>query len=278
VGVLAGHGTSERANLARMMSSIARKAVKVAALPLGPFRWRPGDLGILLYHRVGDGPGEIELPVERFERHLEALVQAGGVRSLDDALADGRGGIVVTFDDGSRDFHERVVPLLARYEVPAVLYLATGLVRDEKRGERGDVDGLTWSQLAEAVATGFVTVGAHTHSHRTLSRATEQVAEDEMRRSKDLIEDRLGVACRHFAYPFAVGSPEADRVARRLFGSAALDAWKTNRRDRMDLHRLGRMPVLASDGQLFFRAKVRGMLERESLAYRALGRGPWKAA
>ncbi len=163
-------------------------------------------------------------------------------------------------------------------DVPAVLYLATGLVRDEARGERGDDDGLSWSQLGEAVATGLVTVGAHTHAHRTLSRATERIAEDEMRRSKDLIEDRLGVACRHFAYPFAVGSPEADRVARRLFGSAALDAWKTNRRGRLDPHRLGRMPVLASDGQLFFRAKVRGMLEREALAYRALGRGPWKAA
>ena len=262
----------------RMMSSIARKAVKVAALPLGPFRWRPGDLGVLLYHRVGDGPGEIELPVDRFERHLEALVHAGGVRSIDEALADARGGIVITFDDGYRDFHERVVPLLVRYRVPAVLYLATGLVRDEQRGEPGAQDGLTWSQLGEAVASGLVTVGAHTHTHRALSRATEQVAEDEMRRSKDLIEDRLGVACRHFAYPFAVGSPEADRVARRMFDSAALDAWKTNRRGQFDPHRLGRMPVLASDGQLFFRAKVRGMLEREALAYRALGRGPWKAA
>jgi len=261
------------------MSSIARKAVKVAALPLGLFaRWRPGDLGILLYHRVGQGPSEIELPIDRFERHLEALVQAGGVRSLDDALGDEQGGIVVSFDDGYRDFHDRVVPLLVRYRVPAVLYLATGLVRDEAHDERSDPDGLSWSQLDEAVATGYVTVGAHTHSHRALSRTTEQVADEEMRRSKELIEDRLGVACRHFAYPFAVGSPAADRVARRLFESAALDAWKTNRRGKLDRYRLGRMPVLRSDGQLFFRAKVRGMLEHEALAYRALGRGPWKAS
>jgi peptidoglycan/xylan/chitin deacetylase (PgdA/CDA1 family) len=150
------------------------------------------------------------------------------------------------------------------------LYQATSLVNDP-----GHDDHLTWSQLREAVDTGLVTVGAHTHGHTDLSAATEAEAEDEMRSSKDLVEDRLGVPCRHFAYPWAVGSAAADRAARRLFDSAALDAWRTNRRGRVDPHRLGRVPVLRSDGQVFFRAKVRGMLDTEALAYRALGRGPW---
>jgi polysaccharide deacetylase len=258
-----------------MSMSIARKAVKVAALPFGAFESRRrGDLCILLYHRIGDGGGEIDLPAHMFERHLEFLVGSGEVRSLDEALGDARGGVVLTFDDGYRDFPERVVPLLVRYGVPAVLYLATGLVNgDGHPGATGDA--LTWSQLVDVTSTGLVTVGAHTHSHRALSRISEDVAEDEMRRSKDLIEDRLGIACRHFAYPFAVGSPAADAVARRLFESAALDAWKTNRRGDLDRYRLGRTPVLRSDGQLFFRAKVRGLLDGEALAYRALGRGPW---
>ena len=96
-----------------------------------------------------------------------------------------------------------------------------------------------------------------------------------MRRSKDLIEDQIGSACRHFAYPWAVGSPAADRVARRLFDTAALDAWRTNRAGRIDPHRLGRTPILRSDGQLFFRAKVNGLLDGEGVAYRLLRRGPW---
>jgi peptidoglycan/xylan/chitin deacetylase (PgdA/CDA1 family) len=254
--------------------SIARKTVKAAALPFGLLaRRRPGDLAILLYHRVGSGSGEITMPATAFEGHLAALAEGGGVRSLDEALRDDLGGVVLTFDDGYRDFPEQVVPLLVRYRLPAVLYLATGLVSDGSLGANGEA--LTWSQLADATATGLVTVGAHTHSHRALSQTTEEVAEDEMGRSKELIEDRLGIACRHFAYPFAVGSPAADQVARRLFDSAALDAWRTNRRGHVDPYRLGRTPVLRSDGQLFFRAKVRGLLDREALAYRALGRGPW---
>jgi peptidoglycan/xylan/chitin deacetylase (PgdA/CDA1 family) len=255
-------------------SSLARKAVKAAVLPGGIVsRRRPGDVVILLYHRVGAGGGEIQLPAALFERQLQTLVERDRVITLDQALAGDGGGVVVTVDDGYRDFHDAVLPLLVRYHVPAVLYLATGLVAGE---EQAGPEALTWSQLAEAVATGLVTVGAHTHGHTDLSRAPEPACHQEMARCKGLVEERLGVACRHFAYPWAVASPAADRVARRLFDSAALDAWRVNRAGATDPFRLGRTPVLASDGLGFFRAKVQGRLDGEALAYRLLGRGPWR--
>jgi peptidoglycan/xylan/chitin deacetylase (PgdA/CDA1 family) len=258
-------------------SSLARKAVKAAVLPGGMVtRRRPGDVVILLYHRVAGRGGEIDTPPGLFERQLADLAANERLLTLDQAL-DGTsgGGVVVTVDDGYRDFSDTVVPLLVRYRIPALLYLATGLVAGEGPG-LDDPDALTWSQLAEAVATGLVTVGAHTHGHTDLSRASEQVCRDEMARSRELVEDRLGVACRHFAYPLAVGSPTADRVARQLFDSAALDAWRSNRAGALDPWRLGRTPVLASDGMAFFRAKVKGRLDGEALAYRLLGRGPWR--
>jgi peptidoglycan/xylan/chitin deacetylase (PgdA/CDA1 family) len=255
--------------------SLVRKASKMAVTPLGlPARRRTGDVVILLYHRIGSSRAEIELPLDVFEQHLADLVRNERVLTLDDALAARHdGGVVVTFDDGYRDFHDAVLPLLAKHGVPATLYLATGLVA----GGNGSppTDALTWSQLREAIDSGLVAVGSHTHAHVDLSKATEAESEDEMRRSKDLIEDRLGTACAHFAYPWAVGSPAADRAARRLFRTAALDAWRTNRAGRIDPHRLGRVPILRSDGRFFFRRKVRGELDSEALLYRALGRGPW---
>jgi peptidoglycan/xylan/chitin deacetylase (PgdA/CDA1 family) len=251
---------------------MARKASKVAVTPLGwSGRRRPGDVVILLYHRVGPSRSEIELPREVFADHLRYLAGSERVLTLDEVVAgDPPGGVVVTFDDGTADFHSAVLPLLAEHGVPAHLYLATGLVADGR-----GADGLSWSQLGEAVWSGLVTVGSHTHSHADLSHADAREAEEEMRRSRELIEDHFGVACRHFAYPWAVGSPAADRVARRLFDSAALDAWRTNRAGRIDPHRLGRVPILRSDGRFFFRRKVSGGLDAEAWLYRALGRGPW---
>lgn len=259
-----------------VVGSVARRALKVAVLPLGIHqRRRDGDVVILLYHRVGVGTGEIGLSVTAFERQVAHLAERDRVLSLDQALADGEaGGVVLTLDDGYRDFYDHVLPALVRYQVPALLYLATGLV--EGGDTAAEEDRLTWSQLEEAVSTGLVTVGSHTHSHADLSRGGEATARDEMRRSKELIEDRLGRACRHFSFPWGVGSPGAQREARRYFDTAALDAWRTNRRGRIDPYRLGRTPVLRSDGWTFFRAKVDGMLDQEALLYRALGRGPWR--
>lgn len=257
-----------------MPTSFARKAIKFAVLPVGALRpRRRGDHVILLYHRVGSGGREVDLPTSDFERQLSWLAERDTVVSLDRMLSEGSpGGVVLTFDDGFGDFHRAVLPLLLDYRIPAVLYVATSFVAN---GRRGSADALTWSQIQEAVATGLVTVGSHTHGHIDLSRADERTAEDEMHRSKELIEERLGVPCRHFAYPWAVGSAVADQVARRLFDSAALDAWRTNRVGRVDPHRLGRIPILRSDGRWFFRAKVRGVLDGEAWAYRLLGRGPW---
>jgi peptidoglycan/xylan/chitin deacetylase (PgdA/CDA1 family) len=256
--------------------SVARKGIKAAVLPFGlTSRRHPGDVVILVYHRVGVGAREVDLPLDAFERHLSSLAQSGEVRSLDDVLGDARGGVVITVDDGFRDFHDRVVPLLVVHDVPALLYLATGLIDSSTGGS----DSLTWGMLREAVSTGVVAVGSHTHGHADLSRATEAEAEDEMRRSKELIEHHLQVPCRHFAYPWGVGSAAAERVARRLYDSSALDGWRTNRRGRTDPHRLGRTPILRSDGTgMFFRAKTRGLLDGEAFAYKILRRGPWGKA
>lgn len=252
------------------VNGIARRASKAALLPFGlADRRRPGDVVVLLYHRVGPSRSEIELPAEALGQQLHELATRERVLTLEDAVADGHGGVVVTFDDGTPDFHGTVLPLLVEHRVPVHLYLATGLVANDAG------DGLTWSQLSEAVSTGLVAVGSHTHSHADLSRANERDAEEEMRRSKELIEDRLGTPCDHFAYPWAVGSPAADRAVRRLFRSAALHAWRTNRAGEIDPYRLGRVPILRSDGRFFFRRKVRGQLDTEAWLYRALGRGPW---
>ena len=96
------------------------------------------------------------------------------------------------------------------HRLPAILYLATGLVSERSP------DRLRWGDLRDAVATRFVEIGAHTHGHVNLSAAGEREASEEMRRSKELIEDEIGVSCR-LRVPWAVSSPP-DRAARALFG------------------------------------------------------------
>ena len=257
------------------MSSLVRKAAKSAVLPVGLLRRRSADdLTILLYHRVGDGDGEIELDPAVFDRQMAVVAASDRACSLDDALSDpSAGGLVVSVDDGFEDFYDTVLPTLVRHGVPAILYLATGFVEGQELAPSSGA--LTWSQIQECIDTGLVSVGAHTHSHCDLSRASDAEAEREMRTSKQLVEDHLGVECKHFAYPWSYSSPGSEQAARDIFASAALN-WSTNRRGRFDFHELGRTPVLRSDSPLFFKAKVDGALDAEAFLYRVARRGPWK--
>jgi peptidoglycan/xylan/chitin deacetylase (PgdA/CDA1 family) len=64
---------------------------------------------------------------------------------------------------------------------------------------------LTWDELRPLAREPGVTVGAHTLSHPMLAKHAAAVARREIVESKALIEQRLGLPVRHFAYP--VGDP-----------------------------------------------------------------------
>jgi peptidoglycan/xylan/chitin deacetylase (PgdA/CDA1 family) len=60
---------------------------------------------------------------------------------------------------------------------------------------------LTWEQIHE-MQRGGVSFGSHTLTHPAISRLDPAALEEELRDSKSLLEERLGVPVKDFAYPF----------------------------------------------------------------------------
>jgi peptidoglycan/xylan/chitin deacetylase (PgdA/CDA1 family) len=180
--------------------------------------------------------------------------------------------VVVTFDDGTVDFVDDALPVLVEYRVPAVVYVATAFV-DEGRPFPHGGRPVTWSALRDAVATGLVTVGSHTHTHALLDRSPAAVVADELDRSIALIADNLGAHPAHFAYPKALPArgAAAAAVAGR-FRSAAVAGTRANRFGATDAHLLARSPVQRSDGMRWFEHKVAGGMALEDGMRRAANR------
>jgi peptidoglycan/xylan/chitin deacetylase (PgdA/CDA1 family) len=249
----------------------ARRVVKSAAAGLDAVRRPPRGIVVLLYHRIGPSERlEMELSARTFQAQMTVLAEEGRAVTLDRALEllgepkpPGADPVVVSFDDGSADFVEAAVPILARFEIPATLYLATGFVEDGLRLPYGGRP-LSWGGLADALTTGLVTVGSHTHGHALLDRLPPGDVAEELDRSIDLVGERLGVRAHHFAYPKGVPGSAAARVAvRDRFVSAALGGNRPNRYERTDLFRLARSPIQASDGMRWFRRKLAGGMALE---------------
>lgn len=227
----------------------------------------------------------MEISEALFARQIEELHAWGSVVDLSSALdcleseanptAD---AIVLTFDDGTADFIDTVLPLLATHRLPVTLYLATDHIERQIPFPH-DGRPLSWAAMRDALDTGLVTVGSHTHTHALLDRVTPSEAETEVRRSISLIEDRLGVTVEHFAYPKAVaGSPGAEEVVRRRFRSAALAGTRPNRYGLTDLHRLARSPIQEADEFRWFERKARGGMRLEDDVRRLVNRRRYAGA
>jgi peptidoglycan/xylan/chitin deacetylase (PgdA/CDA1 family) len=258
------------------------RAVKIAAATMDRFRAPSPGLVVLLYHRVGRrSSSEVDLDTAVFDEQMAFLADSTEVVRLERALeelaappvgARLRPAVVVTFDDGTDDFVDVVLPILEHHRIPVTLYLATAYV-DEGVAFPDGGRPASWSGLTDACATGLVDIGSHTHRHRLLDRLPSVELADELDRSIELVGDRLGRAAPDFAYPKAVfGSRDADAAVRRRFRSAALAGTRANVAGRTDVYRLARSPVQVADAMTFFRRKVSGGMGLEDTMRRAANR------
>jgi peptidoglycan/xylan/chitin deacetylase (PgdA/CDA1 family) len=250
----------------------ARRAVKEAA------RFRdeviPPRHGVvaLCYHRIGElsDAAEIDLPTSMFADQM-AMVADRGVQRIDDALDALRSPeppatdkSVVTFDDGTSDFVDVALPILVQYRIPAVLYVATSFV-EHQRAFPDCGKPLSWAAIEDALSTGLVTIGSHSHNHALFDRIDRTTADNELRTSIEVLFARVGVLATHFAYPKALLPSDAaiERIVRDSFSSAAIGGTHANRYGETNPYRLARSPVQRADGLRFFEQKLRGGMQLE---------------
>lgn len=227
----------------RRRRPIARTMAQPAPLPLPAAptaRWEGIDwpqgvgptteLPILMYHRVardgGDRLARYRLHPERFAEQLRLLGDAGfrtvGFEEAGRALRNrqalpGR-AVMLTFDDGSRDFLTDAWPLLRAHGFGATLFVVSDRVGgtndwDAAYGER--VDLLDWDELRQLARAG-VEIGSHTASHPHLTALSPEDVVREAARSRATIIREVGVEPAAIAYPYG----DSDAVIRRLAGGA----------------------------------------------------------
>jgi len=259
--------------------------VKTASAAADRLRHVVPGVVVLLYHRVGGGSGlEIDLDAAVFEEQIATIAASSRAVRLGDALRRlatpgmRESAVVVTFDDGTADFADVAVPILARHGVPATLYVATAFV-EEERELPGGARPVSWSALRDACSTELIDIGSHTHTHKLLDRVSRSEAAAELDRSIDLVGDRLGQPALDFAYPKAVAARgDVEVLVRDRFRSAALAGTRVNPYlstgpDRAtDAYRLARSPIQVSDGMDFFARKLAGGMGLEDAVRRAMNR------
>jgi peptidoglycan/xylan/chitin deacetylase (PgdA/CDA1 family) len=165
---------------------------------------------ILSYHRFGTGGGKMVVSPANFAAQLEYLArndyrviplgQLVGYLAGKQALP--QRAVVITIDDGYESTYRHAFPLLRKYGFPATVFVYTDFV--------GSGEALSWAQLQELAASGLVDIQAHSKTHRNLidrpaadsDQQYRQGLEQEAKAPREILERRLPIQVRHYAFPY----------------------------------------------------------------------------
>lgn len=228
---------------------------------------------ILMYHSIATPKNATEVrymcPPQRLEQHVQRLLRAGytfvGIdavrRYYHDQQALPDKAVLLTLDDGFEDNYLNAWPIFQRYQIPAIIYLATGAmgktnwalsVTPSRFTER---KMLAWAQIKEMAGQGL-DFGAHSVSHAKLNLLEDGLASQELVLSKQAIEDHLGSACQHFAYPYGLFNANTAELVKQAGFVSACSTQSGFNNPATDQFMLRRIEVYGNDSPWQLQQKV----------------------
>lgn len=167
--------------------------------------------------------------------------------------------IIVTFDDGYMDNYENALPVLKKYDIPAMVFIVTGFIGKTNNWMRSEGYPLRhlmgWSEIKEIKENG-ISIGSHTINHYSLSNLDYKEARKEIEESRIYLENKLGDSIHHFAYPFGgVNKIVKDIVRESGYKTACTTGSGFNSRDT-NLFELRRLEIFGTDSLMNFVIKL----------------------
>ncbi|MGO9531632.1 MAG: polysaccharide deacetylase family protein [Syntrophobacteraceae bacterium] len=170
--------------------------------------------------------------------------------------------VVITFDDGFRDFYTNAFPILQKYGFTSTVFIPTGFIDDRGR-LLNEKECMSWTEILELQKKG-VSFGTHSVNHSNFEYLSRKEIEYEIKHAKHVAESKIGCFIESFSYPYAYPETDHDLVKFMktiLFESGYENAVTTrigSASFKPDRYALKRLPVNTQDDIRFLRAKIEG--------------------
>jgi peptidoglycan/xylan/chitin deacetylase (PgdA/CDA1 family) len=226
---------------------------------------------ILMYHSISDEKEKshpyyhVNTSPAVFDAHMSYLHEKNySVINLQDLkksfdARDSTKCVVLTFDDGFYDFFTNAFSILKKYNFSATVFLPTGFIHNERLSFKGK-ECMTWNEVRHVQSKG-INFGSHTVTHLQLNNLSTKEIENEIKLSKNKIEDETGIMVESFSYPYAFPeNKEFGITLRTLLKKCGYTNGVTTKigtaNNGDDTFFQPRLPVNTADDILFFEAKL----------------------
>lgn len=162
---------------------------------------------VLTYHKIDTRweVGITNISPNRFRKQVNLIRRLGlnACTIFDSQLTVN--SIGVSFDDGYASVFQNAYPILSELKFSASIFILPDFI-----GKMNDWEvQLGWrkfshlssSEISELIREGWE-VGSHSLSHRSFTTLTIEQAHNELKFSKEKLEQKFGVQIRSFAFPF----------------------------------------------------------------------------
>jgi len=186
----------------------------------------PLNVPILLYHRLGPVlTDDMTVTTPVVESQLKLIQERGyqviPLRKLLEAYNEPEAppperSVVLVADDGHRSVYTDLFPLIKRFQIPVTLFIYPSAISNPSAPY-----AMTWEQLAEVKASGLVDIQSHTFWHpnfkvdkkRLAPAAYDKFVQDQLVKSKTVLDQRLGLKVDLLAWPFGIYDDDLIKAA-----------------------------------------------------------------
>lgn len=241
---------------------------------------------ILCYHCVtprpdliSDDPWKMFLAADSFGKQLDFLQKNYNVISLEQYLEARRQNrplppfsVVLTFDDGKRNFLTVIEPSLKKLSMPATTFVVVentekaiyvnGSSNPYGWKPEDDHNDLSWDDIRRLMETGKIEIGSHSMTHPVLPEIPLSEAEYEMERAYRKIAAKTAHKRVALAYPHGQATEEIMKIAEDAGYSCALTNTDAGNDYKTNLFSLNRTIINADDDLYLFAARVAGITGR----------------
>ena len=215
-----------------------------AVLVVGFFIWlyQQYTVPIIMYHNiedVGEHRANWTTP-QKFEYQMRYLKEHHyNVISLDEFILAKRenkklprNSVVLTFDDGVDSNYTSAFAILKEFNLPATMFVPTDFI--------GKPGHMTLEQLKEMMQAG-IEIASHSITHRYLPDLNPAEQEEEVFKSKAVLEEALNTKIKYFSYPVGGFTEEVKQFVKDAGYQAALSTNRGYDRKNNDLYEIKRI-------------------------------------
>lgn len=161
--------------------------------------------------------------------------------------------VVITMDDGHESVYTEALPLVEKYRIPVTLFIYPSAISNARYA-------MTWQQLRALKATGLFDIQSHTYWHpnfkiekRRMTQAQyNKFVDVQLRRSRDVLDRKLGIHVSMLAWPFGIYDPTLTHDASQVGYAAAFGLDGRHAGDSDNIMGISRYLVTDRDsGRLF---------------------------